>query len=323
LSAALFLWDFATVKTTELAPHQLFALCYLAALFLLAKTAATGRRRYWYAAVVASGLAFSTLEVAFVLAPVLALCCWFERQRLQPDWKFLARSLLAFVATVLVIWPGAIFKLSFVKAYAFMAYLAVFRKSPWGNVSFADTWLMRFRDSPIAWLLIAGAFAVYLSGRRFEGRPFLYPFPVYAVLMIAAVLRVNTDTPRYLLPFLPALAVFAGLVWAGVLAERTRAVRVPLVAALLIAIFLSSLFRLRAHAPTPDLRPAAVLACIHDRHLDGKRLLVPQGDVPTIHYYFPNTRLSGYLEDAPPETAAYDGVLYPGYPVRCEPSPTR
>ncbi len=49
LAAMLFLTSHAVVWSTELAPHQLFALCSLACLILLAKAIATGRRACWYA----------------------------------------------------------------------------------------------------------------------------------------------------------------------------------------------------------------------------------------------------------------------------------
>ena len=65
--AVLFLSSYAVIRSTELAPHQLFALCSLGSLILLLKAIATADRRYWYGSVVAAGLAFCTLEVAFVL----------------------------------------------------------------------------------------------------------------------------------------------------------------------------------------------------------------------------------------------------------------
>jgi hypothetical protein len=47
---------------------------------------------------------------------------------------------------------------------------------------------------------------------------------------------------------------------------------------------------------------------------------VPQADIPTLHYYFPNLRLRGYTNQLPePSTlrdGSTDGLLYPGLPLR-------
>jgi hypothetical protein len=46
-----------------------------------------------------------------------------------------------------------------------------------------------------------------------------------------------------------------------------------------------------------------------------KTLLVPQADLPMIHYYFPATRLRGYYTAQPTpadlEGFASDAILYP------------
>ncbi len=146
LASAFYAWSYTTIFTNEIAPHALYVLCYMAALVLLMKWRATDAARYWYAAVIATALAFCTLEVAFVL--VATLLAFAPR-----DWRCIAKSALTFTATVLAMWPAAIFKLAFLKAYLFMAYLAIVRKSPWGDVSFADTWRLRFTHSPWEWLL--------------------------------------------------------------------------------------------------------------------------------------------------------------------------
>jgi hypothetical protein len=318
LSSTLFLWSYITVSSTELAPHQLFVLCCLAALFLLAKMIATGQRKYWFGAVVASALAFCALEIAFVLILTLTICCFLERRRLQADFAFLARSILLFLAAVLIVWPGAILKLSFLKAYAFMAYLAVFRKGAWGTVGIAETWWIRFSNSPVEWILIAAASVLFFRHRTSSTRAAAYPFLIFGLIMVLATLRVASETPRYALPFLPALEVFAGLTLAGALPGR---IRVPAIAALCAALFCNTLLNVHVFPPEVDAANEAVLACIREHHFEDKSLLVPQGHLPMLHYYFPKARLRGYLEDAPPVSGAqFDGVLFPGEPVRCAPA---
>jgi hypothetical protein len=207
LVAMLFLTSHSVVWSTELAPHQLFALCSLACLVLLAKAIATGRRAYWYACIIVSALAFCTLEVAFVLILTVSVCAFVERAAFGADLRFVVKSLALFVATVLAVWPAAILRLSCLKAYAVMAYLALMRESPWGHVGFIETWRARILESPLEWALIA----IALLGAFRNRRPRFYPVGLFVVLMLLATLRVFTSTPRYALTFMPALDLFAGL----------------------------------------------------------------------------------------------------------------
>src|SRR5271156_4628111 len=57
----LFVSSNSVIGSTELASHQLFALFSIAFLFLLLKFIASRQDRYWYAAVIITGLAFCTL----------------------------------------------------------------------------------------------------------------------------------------------------------------------------------------------------------------------------------------------------------------------
>ena len=71
-----------------------------------------------------------------------------------------------------------------------------------------------------------------------------------------------------------------------------------------------------------DPRPRAMLAAIQAQGLENKRVLVPQVDLPTLHYYFPQGTFRGYLQigEIANSLAAthFDAVLYPEYPVRLE-----
>jgi hypothetical protein len=279
LGSVLFVSSSAVVRTTELAPHHLFVLCSLCSLFLLAKN-------YWYPAVVMAGLAFCTMEIAFVLIFTLAL---FVR-----GWRVAARSLAVFGVTVLVVWPAALYKLSFLKSYLFMAYLALFRKSPWGDVGFLETWRGRFVDSPLEWLAIVASLAIYFRMRAAHQKPFL----AYGAMMVIATLRILTSTARYSLLFMPALDVFAGITLIEFLASLSRRTVYALLALLAI-----SDYRFVAHARKPDPRPGEVLSYIRQHQLEEKALLVPQDDLPMIHYYFPRTHLRGYYG---PQPAASD-----------------
>src|SRR5258708_20896918 len=132
-----------------LAPHEMFVLSVVAALLVLARMMQTGERKHWYTAVVLAAAAFCILEVAFALIATLLICGHATRDRLKADLRFAAVSAGTFVVAVVLIWPGAIFKLSFAKASLFMAYLAVFRKAAWGSdISVLGTWSLLSVTSP-------------------------------------------------------------------------------------------------------------------------------------------------------------------------------
>jgi hypothetical protein len=319
----LFLSSFTLFRSTELAPHQLFALCYVCCLIFLAKTVATGRRSDWYRAVIMAALAFCALEVAFVAILTLGTCGYIERDRLKMSWQFIARSVALFVATVLIVWPAAIFKLSFVKSYLFMAYLALFRKSPWGDIGFLETWRNRFLSSPIEWTVIVLALILDLRPQSWKDNRLAYPNLIYSLLMLAATGRVLSDSARYSLPFMPALDLFAGLTMAPVFASLRRPAGFACAALVLAGLYSTALYQVLQNPPRSSPRPSAVLDSIQEAELTDRALLVPQEDLPMIHYYFPGTRLRGYYTGQPAlsdfEGFRADGILYPGYPIRLEP----
>ncbi len=314
--SAFYLWSYATVFTNEIAPHQLFVLFTLAALLLVMKWRQTGDRRIWHGAVILSACAFCTLEVAFVLLIVLIACRL--RSPSQSSERWITKSMLTFLATVLFLWPAALLKLSFVKAYLFMAYLALMRQSPWGGIGFVEVWRLRFAQSPVEWLLLVLAAVLYF---RLEAsvRTMLAPLLLFGVLMLCVLLRVNSETPRYMLPFLPAFETAAGFVFASVLSSRAPALRFASSAVILVLAFSGTYTQLRTHPIRPAPRLAAVLDQVRAEKLKGQKLLAPQNDLPMIHYYVPGVILSGYVAERERSMLlgqdTFDAVLYPGYPV--------
>ena len=311
----LFLFGSHLNGSTELAPHHLFALLSVVFLFLLAKFVASGQRIYWYGAVVFAGLAFCTLEVAFVLIITLAICAFVERRRLEAGWRLAARSLALFVATVLVVWPAAIYKMSFVKGYLFMAYLALFRKSPWGNQGFFEVWGHRTLASPVEWIAILAGVFLYFRNNGENTKHITYPMLVYAALMVAATARVLNSLPRYSLLFMPALDIFAAVTLIPFLMAAPRRVMYAALA-LFFGFFGLDEYRLFNRNHTQDPRPPVVLNYIRENRLQENTLLVPQEDLPMIHYYFPRMHLHGYSDPNPAPSGSDNGILYRGYPVR-------
>jgi hypothetical protein len=323
LGLILYLWSYAVVKSSELAPHQLFALLVAADLLLLAKLfgARENARRYWYGAVIVSALAFCVLEVAFALILTVLWCGWSARETLKPDWGLAMRSLGAFFGPVLICWPAAVLKLSPVKSYLFMAYLAIFRKAAWGDeLSFAATWRLRLLNSPVPWLLLAAG-VVYLLKKR-QQAAWMTPFVVFSALMFLATFRVTTNVPRYELPLLPGLVLLGSFAAALVLADWVPARRNAAVALLCAGMLITSWPAIRSQLSDPVQQTDTILALLREHPVEGgeRAMLVPQEHLPMLHYYFPEMRFRAYYEES--EISAQErvgdiaGVLTRGNPPR-------
>jgi hypothetical protein len=88
----LYLFSYSNIRTASmLGPHSLFVLLCLTVVICLAKLTATGRLRYWYAAVMAAGLALASPGVA----------CLFREQPVSlPSGPVLHRSAWAGIGEV-------------------------------------------------------------------------------------------------------------------------------------------------------------------------------------------------------------------------------
>ncbi len=311
LCAVLYLWSYPVVRSTELGPHQLFATCVAATLLLLAGAFVVPDRwcrRCWYAAVALTAVAVCLLEVAFALILTMLICGHLLRARLKPGWAFAAKTIGLFVVTVLVLWPGALLKLSFVKAYVFMVYLAVFRPGAWGpDATIAGTWWLRLADSPVPWLLAAFAVVYFVKWRR--EATVLIPFAVFSVIMAAALFPVKTGMARYTLPLWPGLVLFGAFATGLALAKKSTAIRYTAIAIISAAMLATSWPSLRADLPVANSRAEAMLALIHDHGLARKTLLVPHDDVPMIHYYFAGAHLRQYYDDSAIPQQIRDGGI--------------
>jgi hypothetical protein len=287
----------------------MFVMWFIVALMFLAKMLDTGDRRLWYGAVATTALAFGTLEVTFVLIAVVLACGFIERRRLGLDWRVAARSILLFAAIVVLIHPATVTKLAFAKSYLYYVYLAVHRNGAWGDVTFTDTWINRFVNSPIEWLLIATAIFVWIRYRDLPGRRLAIPFLLFGTLMLGTMLRVFTTGARYMLPFVPAFHVFTAIVLSGVLFRWRSAARVAATALIPAALAITAAFYLDAHPFEPDARESLLLAKIEQMNLGSSRLLVPHDDLPTIHYYFPRAELTSYTDELALPEGNYDAVV--------------
>lgn len=322
VAAGLFALNPPVLTSTEVAPHVLFTLLCLASLFCAAKLLISGARPYWFAALALAGGAFCTSELTFALVFALLVCAWLERSRLRLDGDFAFKSVAAFLAPVVLLWPAGLYKLTFVKSYLAMAYLAVFRKGAWGNMTLGEAWFYRVIYSPVTWALVIAALLVYAARPQLPGRRALLAFLVFGFVMLAAVFRVNDPLPRYTLLYLSPLLVFAGGILGNWTATLSRAKQSAMIAAV-FGLLLWDVWKHTRHTPIPaDQRMIDVLAAVRQDGLQDKSLLVQQYDVPMLHYYFPNTRLRGYVDPQtiPQQLAArhFDAIVYAGSPPRIQ-----
>lgn len=321
LGAAFFLLSPVTFPIVELAPHVWFATFCGVSLILLSRAVQDGNRFAWYASVSFTALAFCTLEVAFVPVFVLASAALWHRGNLRVDRSFVLRSLGVFFVTVALCWPAAIFKLAVVKAYLFMAYLAVARRGAWGDESLSSVWLTRLGWTPIEWFLIGAGLALWWIHRQDRRWSALAPFLLFALLMIGATLRVNSAMPRYAILFFVSLQLLAALGLSLQLQTLPALRRWFAVALLCSALAANAVaFRSRKPAPGPPSPRMPLLIQEIRRHgLQTARLLAPQDEIPTLHYYLPQAHFQGYVDSDPIARGLqnrFDAVILRGEPAR-------
>ncbi|HEV7552915.1 MAG TPA: hypothetical protein VGP65_14615, partial [Candidatus Angelobacter sp.] len=269
--------------------------CCLASLMATAFVLKTRNVRYWYVAVSCAGLAFATLEVAFVLIGALLLFAFQERSTLPWTRQFLLRSGLVFLLSVLAVYPTSLLKLSFLKSYTFMAYLAVSRKSPWGDVTLGQTWRTRFENAPFEWLLVLAALAVFFRSDKNPAHRYARILLYFSALMIVVTLRVLTTLPQYLLVFVPVLALFSAWMLGGWISQRPLKWQIAATALICGLMLIDSSVYVSRHPVLTDQSAIRLLAAVRDSHLEQGTLILPHDEVPVFHYYFPEATLKSYL----------------------------
>jgi hypothetical protein len=165
--------------------------------------------------------------------------------------------------------------------------------------------LAAFLGSPIEWAVVAIALVLYRGRSARKEHRFACPIVIFSILMLAATGRVLSGSARYSLPFMPALDLFATLILAPVLTSLRKPVAFGIAGAIAAGLF--AIYRVSIHTQKPDLHSQQVLDHIRQASLMDKTLLVPQSNLPMIHYYFPATRLRGYYT-AQPTPADLEGL---------------
>jgi hypothetical protein len=315
LTTSLVAWNFVATRSSEIAPHQLYALAAIVSVVLLTLAIQTGARRYWYASVAFAALAILTLEIGFVLVFLLLIMAWIERKTLQTSASMLAKSAALYLGILLVLWPAGILELSIVKAYMSLVYISIYRK-PWGDMTLLGAWQLRIAHSPVQWLLLVPALVLFFARRDLPVRRVALPFLLFGGLTLLVLARVANDTARYDLPYFQAFNFFTGLVLTAALYNFKPLVRNLAIAGTAAACLFTTYAAMQS---TREIGPGPVpqvLEAVRRDGLSSASILAPQSLVPVLHYYFPESRLRAYRDAAPtPDdlgAAAYDAIIEPG-----------
>jgi len=305
LSAVLMLFSRNNIiASAHITPHGLYVLLVVVTLVFMAKYLATGETRYWYVTVVAAALSFMTIEFALLLVASLLLCLFAARKELFPGWtrrqyvRFILRSTLLFVATVIVFWPGSILKFTVFKNLLLFTYYVLVRGSEYGDQTFFDAWVDRIATAPVEFTVVI--IALFLAVKLVSKDRKLLPFLVYSGFLFLTTIRNTSQSPMYISSFLPPLFILSGIVFAAHtrhLKPALRVVPVLLVAGALAAFtFLKTIPGYREIAGSHALRDVVTFV----RGFPGEKesLLVDRDLLPTLHYYFPGEKFKSFSEES-------------------------
>jgi hypothetical protein len=202
-----------------------------------------------------------------------------------------------------------------VKAYASLVYISIYRK-PWGDMTVLRAWQLRIEHSPVQWALIAAALVLFFVRRNLPVRRLALPFLLSGALTLLVLARVANDTARYDLPYAQVFAFFAGLVLTAALYNLKPLVRNLAIAGTAAACLFTTWSAMESTRETAPSEIPQVLEAVRRDGLASGSILAPQGLVPVLHYYFPESKLRAYRDAAPTSddlgAAAYDAIIQPG-----------
>jgi hypothetical protein len=283
--------------------HEMFAWLAILTLFVIARFLQTAESRHLLLAVGCATVALCALEYGVLLFLVLAASAGLRRRRLlaqNPELRshrLLVKGLAVFLLVCALLWPAGLFKLSMLKAYLLLPYLALMRRDSYFMTSLTDIWSRRLTGSPLEYAMLFACLAAgFYALSRFRSRPELSPFVLYAVPIL--LITFKNDVDRYMSSAHPALYVVGGVV----LAERSRRLwSGPLRAAAGGAGFaLLLLNSVRALPPrTAPTLPSQddTVNFVNSQRDRLRTVLVPAPCVPTMHYYLPDVLVRSYLPD--------------------------
>ena len=305
IASSAYLFSVGNIRTAlGVSTHQMYAWVAILTLFVIARFLITGRTRYLLAAVGGATVSLSILEYGVLLFVVLAFCGWRLRRRLlavNPELatRGLAAKLIGlFLGICALLWPAGLFKLSMLKAYLAMPFLAVMRKDSFGKASLGDIWSSRLGGSPLEYAILfaclaAGVYAL----TRFRSRPELAPFVLYAGLILLIALK--SDTERYMSSAPPALYVVGAVILADWWRRRGPSRWTPAAMTAGFLLLLASAVRaLPARDASTAPSASDTVGFVSGQRDRLRSILVPGSCVPAIHYYVPEVVVRSYRPEA-------------------------
>ncbi len=307
----------------QITPHAIYVPAALAALYAMIRWTRQPDNTRLAVLGVALGFALLAIEYAALLvaSAVLTLCFLQRRESGAADtngtWRMLGRLTATALATVFVLWPGGLLKLTLVRNCLVFGYITIVRGGEYGDAGAIHVWAARFADSPLEYLLILFGVGFYLVRLGADRR--YWPLVCYVGLVLLTTVRNTSPLPTYISSMLPPLYVLCGVAVEQLLGGR------PVVPRLLAVAGLSGLIMAKGFSTVPAdrgrERPNAVATLVRyfsARDTDTGRVLVPIAYLPALHYYYPTLRAAPYSEgsDGLAHTArqaldnGYPGLLY-------------
>lgn len=302
VASFLYLFGQASISTAAtVAAHAPYVFFTALTLLLFARYLQTGSLRIWYWTVAAFTGAFCSIDYAILLPVTFGICLFlFRRERSLPG-RVLLRSVLLFLGLLLVVWPFGVLKLSALKGYVYIAYLAMQRKGSYGDYGPFTVWWQRFIAAPVEYSLdliaLIGVFALWRQASIRKFRAVLLPCLLYAFFMLLTTLKNTSLNPTYVSSILPPLAIVSGTALAALTERVSLPIRAAVTAVILAAAVLGGYALVLRHANDPrTLTPdARLIAAIKQSGLENSALIVPYEVLPTLSYYCPQLKLHSYL----------------------------
>ncbi len=302
VASFLYLFGQASISTAAtIASHAPYVFFTALTLLLFARYLQTGSPRTWYLTTAAFAGAFCSIDYAILLLVTFALCLFFFRRERTLPWPMLFRSALLFLGLLLVLWPFGVLKLSALKGYLYIAYLAMQRKGSYGDYGPFTVWWQRFIGAPVEYSIdlvaLVGVFALWRQPSVRKYRAVLLPCLIYAFFMLLTTLKNTSLNPTYVSSILPPLAIVSGTALAALTERISAAVRVAVTATILAATAMGGYALVLRHAddPTGPNSDAKLIASIRSSGFTDRSLIVPYEILPTLSYYFPQLKLHSYL----------------------------
>jgi hypothetical protein len=282
-----------------ISPHMTYALFTGIVLLLTARMIKNRKPVSWYIVIVCLALATVSVEYAPLLIITFVLSVYINRKELFPGWGkkeyclYSGKSILAYILTILIVWPAGIVKLSLVKSYVFFAYWATVRGGNYGTQNFIEVWLNRFKMSPVEFSTIF--LSIIIAIIVIKKNKWLFPLIAYCVLDFLVTIRNTSPSSSHSASFIVSGIILSGVVL-NVLFNGAKKIKL-MIATLVLSLNCVSYsylylppFRLRYELLTKQLNDIVEYVKMNNNG----NYLVHRECLMTLHYYFPEKKMDSF-----------------------------